>query len=282
MTIEPSYAQRNLKDQVAIVTGGGRGLGRAFAQALASEGVKVAITARTEAELNETVRLIEATGGSVVALPADVTDRAAMQRVLAEVEQRYGPVDILVNNAAIITPLGYDWEVGPDEWWRTLEINVRGPYECTHMVLPRMIARRQGCIVNITSGAAFSVYPFSTAYCVSKVALSQWTNLLAAGVKDYGIRVFALGVGGPTAMIETIVASPKLPETVRVRFRAVLEKAAESTAIQDSARMLVWLVSGGADYLAGRHVGIGDSVDELVQRADDIVRDDLYTVRRRV
>src|SRR5690349_13997614 len=110
ITTQPEWATYGLAGQVAVVTGGGRGLGRAFAQALASVGVKVAVTARTEAEVAETVRLIETSGGTAIAFTADVTDRAAMQRVFNAVEQRLGPIDILVNNAAVVTPYGYDWD----------------------------------------------------------------------------------------------------------------------------------------------------------------------------
>ncbi|MCW5849397.1 MAG: SDR family oxidoreductase [Anaerolineae bacterium] len=282
MTTEPSSAPHSLSGQVAIVTGGGRGLGRAFAQALASAGVMVAITARTEAELNETLRLIENTGGTAIAFTADVTDRAAMQDVLGEVERRFGPLDILVNNAAVLPPLGYDWEVDPDEWWRALEINVRGPFECTRLVLPGMMARRQGRIVNITSGAAYSVHPYASAYCTSKAALSQWTTQVAAGVKDYGMSIFALGVSGPTTMIDTIVASPKVPESVRALFRKSQEGTRRAEAAAASTRMLLLLLSGQADALTGRHIECNDPIDELLQRADEIVRDDLYTLRRRV
>src|SRR4051794_8095960 len=106
---------KNLAGQVALITGGGRGLGRAFAQALTAAGTKVAITARTESQLNETIALIEGAGGTAIAFTVDVTDRPAMEQVVAEVEGRLGPIDILVNNAAVLTPLGHDWEVDPDE-----------------------------------------------------------------------------------------------------------------------------------------------------------------------
>lgn len=278
MAIDPGDKTAGLGGQVAIVTGGGRGLGRAFAQALATAGAVVAITARTEAELQETVTLIEETGGRVAAFTADVTDRAAMAGVVDEVETRFGAIDILVNNAAVITPLGYDWEVDLDEWWRTMEINVRGPFLCTQLVLPGMMARRRGRIVNVTSGAAYGVNPYGTAYCTSKAALSQLTNLLAAGVKEYGISVFALAPGGPTAMIEILATSPNVPEKVNAHFR---EAMADVERMQESVQMFMFLLSGQADSLTGRHISYADSMDELLHRSTDIVAQDLYTLRRR-
>lgn len=270
--------------QVALITGGGRGLGRAFAQGLAASGVKVAITARTASQLHETVALIEEAGGTVLAFTADVTDRPAMERVVEEVEAQLGPVDILVNNAAVLTPLGHDWEVDPDEWWRTLEINLRGPFLCTQMILPRMMTRHKGRIVNISSGAAHgfapTVFPYGTAYCTSKAALARMTELLATAVKEYGISIFALAPSGPTAMVEILATSPRVPAQVNELFREALVGTAGQT--QTSVRMLLFLVSGQADSLTGRHISYTDAIDDLLQRTEEILRDDLYTLRLRL
>jgi NAD(P)-dependent dehydrogenase (short-subunit alcohol dehydrogenase family) len=283
MSTDLPSAMAELSDQVAIVTGGGRGLGQAFAQALAAAGAKVAITARTESQLSETIALIEGKGGTAIAFTADVTDRSTMEYVMAEVERQLGPVDILVNNAAVITPLGHDWEVDPDEWWRTLEINIRGPFLCTQIILPRMIARRKGRIVNISSGAAHgfdtSVYPYGIAYCTSKAALARMTSLLAASVQEHEIQVFALAPGGPTTMIEILATSPKLPAPVNALFQEAL---GDESGIAESAQMLMFLVSGQADYLTGRHISVTDSIDDLLRRKEKILQDDLYTIRLRV
>src|SRR5204863_8733084 len=131
--------------------------------------------------------LIEGVGGRAIAFTADVTDQPAMQQVVAAVESQLGPVDILINNAAVITPLGYEWEVDPDDWWRTLEINLRAPFLCTRLVLPGMLARHQGRIVNVSSVAAYEPLPYASAYSTSKAALSHMTRLLAASVKKYGL-----------------------------------------------------------------------------------------------
>lgn len=269
-----------LRGQVVLITGGGRGLGRAFAQALAAEGARVAITARTEKELAETQALIEAAGGTSCAFPADVTDRSAMERVVAAVVDQLGPVDILVNNAAVLTPLAYDWDIDPDEWWRTLQVNLYGPYLCTHLVLPTMIQRRSGRIVNVSSVAAHTVHPYGTAYCASKAALSHWTNLLAAGLEAYGIYAYALSPGGRTAMTEILATSPNVSEALRAAAQEALQGPDEGTPA--SVRMLLFLLSGKADHLTGRHIPVDEKVDELIRRADEIVENDLYALRLRV
>jgi NAD(P)-dependent dehydrogenase (short-subunit alcohol dehydrogenase family) len=268
----------DIQGQTVLITGGGRGLGRAFAQALAKAGASVAITARTEAELNETVGLIEEAGGRATAFTADVTDRSVMAQVLDEVESKLGPLDILVNNAAVITPLGYDWEVDLDDWWRTMEINVRGPYLCMQLVLPGMMARRRGRIVNCTSGAAYGIHPYGTAYVTSKAALTQLTNLVAAGVKEYGISAFALAPAGSTAMIKILATSPNVPEQINAHFQEALVDGGNT---QESVQMLLFLLSGQADSLTGRHISHSDSIDELLRRTNEIVEHDLYTLRLR-
>jgi NAD(P)-dependent dehydrogenase (short-subunit alcohol dehydrogenase family) len=279
MAIDPGNTTNGFSGQTAIVTGGGRGLGRGYAQALAKAGASVAITARTEADLNETMSLLKGTGGRAMAFTADVTDRSAMERVVDEVEQTFGAVDILVNNAAVVTPLGYDWEVDLDEWWHTMDINVRGPYLCTQLVLPGMMARRRGRIINVTSGAAHGMHPYGTAYCASKAALIQMTNLLAAAAQQYGITLFSLAPGAPTAMVEILATSPKVPEAVNAYFREFLGDSSDK--VQESAQMLMFLLSGQADSLTGRYIDQTAPIEEMVSRTDEIVQNDLYTLRLR-
>ena len=279
MSGEESGQTYDLARQVAIITGGGRGLGRAYAQALTAEGVSVAVTDKTEHDLFETVDLLEQAGGTAIAFTADVTDEHRMVSVVAEVERRLGPVDILVNNAAVLTPLGYDWEVDAEEWWRTFEVNVRGPFLCTKAVLPGMISRHKGRIINISSIAAHTVHPYGTAYAASKATISHMTKQLAAAVKEYGITVFALSPSGPTAMVETLATSPVVSEQLRVSARETLHAGA---GLSESIRMLMFMLSGQADRLTGRHLSWWDSPDDVLGRADKIVQADLYTMGLRV
>ncbi len=204
-----------------------------------------------------------------------------MKQVVVEAEQHFGSIDLLVNNAAILTPLGYAWDVVPLEWWQIFEINVRGAHISIMSVLPGMMARRAGRIVNVTSGAAEIVFPYWTAYCASKAALSNLTNNMAPPLKEYGISIFALGPGGHTAMIDQLLAAPAVPEAVKQPFRLEIEQDPDNTKIADSVRMLTVMASGQVDFLTGRHIHWNDPLDSLLSNPERIVTDDLYALRRR-
>lgn len=141
-----------LEGRVAIVTGGGRGFGQDIARGLAVAGAAVTVTARTESQLAETVSIVEAVGGRCLAAPAEITDQAAVDRVVAETEAKFGPVDILISNAAITTPVGPLWEIDPDSWDRTLDVNLIGPMRIAHTVLKGMV--RGGGGATLSSSAA--------------------------------------------------------------------------------------------------------------------------------
>ena len=170
MNLDATAAQIDLAGQVAIVTGGGRGIGRAIAQGLAHAGAAVAVVSRTRDEVEETARLIEEAGGRALAFRADVTDQPAIKELAAGVEEQLGPIDLLVGNAGITGPAGPAWEVDQDEWWRCMDVNLRGPFLCSRAVLPGMVARRQGRIITVTSGSGLAPMPNDSAYAVAKCA----------------------------------------------------------------------------------------------------------------
>jgi NAD(P)-dependent dehydrogenase (short-subunit alcohol dehydrogenase family) len=262
MGADAGHPSIDLTGQVALVTGGGRGLGRAFALALARAGARVAVTARTAAPLAETVEMVERAGGRALAVPGDVSAPEAVAHVVRTAESQLGAVDILVNNAGAVGTLGYDWEVDPEEWWRTFEINVRGPFLYARAVLPRMVDRRRGRIVNVSTGAGFNRLPQMDAYCATKAALTQWTRCLAADIQaDHLI-------------------SASVPNAVQAFFHSALSQGRD-TPIERSAQMLLFLVSGRADALSGRFIRAQDDEEELVRRAEEIRRDDLHVVTLR-
>ena len=283
MSTEPGETPINLTGQVALVTGGGRGLGRAFALALAAAGAQVAVMARTAAQVAETVQLIERAGGCALAIPGDVSVLAQVAHVVTTTEQQLGPVDLLVNNAGWHVPgsLGYDWEVDPEGWWHTFEINLRGPFLCARAVLPSMIQRKRGRIVNVSSGTAVNANPLMDALCASKAALTHWTRCLAMGTQAHGIAVFAYAPGTVrTSGTEYLITAPEVPQALGDRFRTRFSQG-EDTPIERAAQMLLFLVSGSADALSGRYIRAQDNEEELVRRTAEIQREDLHILTLR-
>jgi NAD(P)-dependent dehydrogenase (short-subunit alcohol dehydrogenase family) len=175
---------------VALVTGGGRGIGRGIALELARAGMRVAVSARTRSEVDETAR--EAGG---LAVEADVSREEDAARMVAEVERELGPIDLLVNNAGIAHWEERAWEDDPAAWWRVFEVNVRGPFLVSRAVIPGMIERGRGRIVNTGSGAAYLPGTANTAYGASKAALYRFGETLAQQLEPHGIPVFTISPG---------------------------------------------------------------------------------------
>jgi 3-oxoacyl-[acyl-carrier protein] reductase len=169
-----------LDGQVALVTGAGRGIGRAMALALSQAGAAVAVCARSEDEVTAVAREIAARKGRGLAVRCDVLHRREVEDMVAQVEAALGPVDLLVNNAGRFGPIGPLAATDPDQWWQTLAVNLRGPLYCTRAVLPGMLSRGHGRIVNVSSGAGFAAIPMLSAYAVSKAALYRLSETLAA------------------------------------------------------------------------------------------------------
>ncbi|HEX7393253.1 MAG TPA: SDR family oxidoreductase [Thermoplasmata archaeon] len=264
---KPSRCQ--LKGKVAIVTGGGRGIGRAIAEILADHGASVAVVARTKTEIAETVRRIQSRGGQAIAVTADVSAPEDVNRVVKTSERRLGPPDILVNNAGHPGVFATLWDSDPEEWWRTLEVNLRGPMLCSRAVLPSMISRRRGVIVNIGSYIGISATPEDIAYSTSKCALVRLTDGLAASVAKHGIQVFLLSPG----MVKTRMME-EVPGKIIDNMSDVVWFPPEA-----AANIVLRLACGEGRTLTGRFLHVEDDFDQLVREAERIRKENLYTLR---
>ena len=184
-----------LKDKVALVTGGGRGIGKAVALHYAREGARLAICARTAAEVEAAAKEIRSAGADCLALACDVSLEDPVMKLIEEAEKRFGRIDVLVNNAGVMTrpaPVA-DFEI--KKWDYTIAVNLRGPFLVTKAVLPIMLRRRRGSIVNVSSSIGRGAYANFAAYAVSKWGIEGFTQTLAAEVKSQNIRVNSVEPG---------------------------------------------------------------------------------------
>jgi 3-oxoacyl-[acyl-carrier protein] reductase len=187
-----------LEGKVAIVTGASRGLGRVFCLKLAEEGARiVAATQKNIAGLEETVKEIEAMGGDAIALQVDVTKEEDTLHMARETIEKFGRVDILVNNAAFYYGISRKpfYEIDPAEWDRVMEVNVKGPWLCTRAVFPYMKERGRGSIINLTSEVFFTGSRNFVHYVASKGGVVGLTRSLAVELGPYGIRINAVAPG---------------------------------------------------------------------------------------
>jgi NAD(P)-dependent dehydrogenase (short-subunit alcohol dehydrogenase family) len=271
---------------VALVTGGGRGFGRLIAETLAARGFAVALIARTGTEIEAAAATIEASGGVAVALGVDVSDDRAVEAAVAQLRRRIGSVDLLVNNAGITGPAGAAWEGELDAWWRTLDVNLRGTVVCARSVLPDMVARRRGRIVNITSNAGVFRWPGMSAYAVSKAAVVKFTENLAAESRRHGIGVFSLDPGLlPIGFSEAAIAGTgSEADSALARIHAWIRNELAAGRGSDPERAVEFvarLASGRYDALSGRQVSVADDLDTLLERVEEVQRDELYVLALR-
>ncbi len=250
--------------EVALVTGGGRGIGRSIALELADAGFRVAVSARSADQVEETAREI---GG--LALTGDVSRREDVEGWVARVEAELGPIDLLVNNAGIGGEQVPAWEDEPECWWRVFEVNVLGAFLCCRAVLPGMIERGRGRIVNVGSGASY--LPVSggdalgTSYGPSKAALGRLAETLAAQARPHGVFVFVIS-----------------PGLVQTEMTSIFPDDAPWTPPELAPRLVRVLASGRADALAGRYIHAEhDDIEDVIRRADEIVENDLNAIRLR-
>lgn len=256
---------RPLDGHTAIVTGGARGLGRAAAEVMASAGANVVIASRNAPQLDEVVAGIQAAGGKALAYAADVSDERQVQELVLGTERWVGPASILVNNAAVLEPMAPLARTDATMWLRHVAVNVGGVYLCARAVLPGMLERGYGRIINVSSSAARRPSAGWTAYCAGKAAVDQLTRALALEIEDSGVTACAFYPGYmDTAMQERIRrASPE--DFPRVEEFRELRRQAKLRDPHDPARTIAYLASSQA----ARNGQIVELADEELRREVD-------------
>ena len=240
-----------LVGKVAIVTGGAKGIGRHYSQALAAEGARVMI-----ADIADGKQLTEEIAGrhgadSVGCVKFDVSDEKAVKQVVAQTVERFGQIDVLVNNAAVyatLTPRGFsEWDT--DLWDRVMAVNVRGSYLMVRHVAPHMMERRSGKIVNIASGAPYKGVPRMLPYVTSKGAILAFTRALSRELGQYGIAVNSLSPGYILSDTGLENATHVEEERVPVRNSRAFKRDAYP---EDLLGALVFLASSDSDFVTGQ------------------------------
>jgi len=271
---------RPLEGQVSVVTGAGRGIGRAVALALSDAGSALVLGARTAGQLEEVAAEVGQRGGEALAVQLDVANPQSVRSFFTTVMDRFGRIDILVNNAGsnnggeggAVGPL---WEINPDVWWNDVQVNLYGTFLCTHVALPHMVEANRGRIVNIVSTAAMIPWPYDSAYACSKAAVIRLTDSVAEEVRDRGVSVFALSPGS----VDTELRAGAVDSPAGRKWLTRVNPNPQWVPAELPADAVVFLVSGVADGLSGRFLSVEWDLHELARRAPDIVDRDVLQLR---
>lgn len=260
-----------LQGQTALVTGAGRGFGKAIALRLAAEGAAVALVSRSQDQLEAVAAEIRAAGGRAAVAPADVTDRAAVAGAVKAAEAALGPIGLLVNNAGVPGPFGPLWLADPDRWWASQAVHIRAPVLFLHAVLPGMVERKAGRVIIVSALAARMAAAYMSAYCTGKIAQSRLVEEVALETREHGLAIFAIDPGFVfTGIAEETMNDPDakrwLPHMVE-RLTAQSQKTGADGDLDRCAQRCVDLAGGRYDGLSGRYMELADDLDALLAGA---------------
>ncbi len=240
-----------LNGKVALVTGASRGLGEGAARALAAAGAAVMLAARDGVATAGVAREIAAKGGRADAVACDVSDFAAVEKVVAETKARLGGIDILINNAGVIEPIAEVATSDPAAWAQNISINLVGAYHAVRAVLPDMLSRGGGSIVNVSSGAAYRPLEGWSAYCVGKAGLAMLTRSIELETAGKGIRVFGFSPGTIDTDMQVKIRASGMNVISRI-------PRGDLSPVEHAVRGLVHLCTRAGDDLVGQDASMRD------------------------
>ncbi len=271
-----------LDGRVAVITGAGRGIGRAIALAYAREGARLALAARSEPELDETVEAVSSLGAEAIAVRTDVTSQIATSRLARRTVERFGRIDALVNNAGISGPIGPLQDNDIAEWVDTINVNLTGTFLSCRAVLPVMLEQGGGKIINLSGAGAANAWSNMSAYCSSKAAVVRLTEVLAQELEGKGITVNALGPGSVhTSMWDKMTEDAAQAGADFIHELGLRVTSGGGASIEECAELAVWLASDESGGLTGRLISAAaDDFRALGQRVAEIMAGDAGTLRR--
>jgi NAD(P)-dependent dehydrogenase (short-subunit alcohol dehydrogenase family) len=271
-----------LQGRTALVTGAGRGIGAAIAAALAAEGARVYLVARTRSELDAVASGIRARGGRAEVFTGDAAAPADVARITSAALEA-GGVDVLVNNAGVYGPIGPFVETNLDEWWRALEVNLRSALLFSRALAPGMIAARRGKIINLSGGGATTPLPNLTLYSVSKTAVVRFTETLAVELRPHNVQVNAIAPGAVDTRLQDdlLAAGDRAGADLHGRIRALRETGAGGVPASVPAALALWLASDDSGTLTGKLISAPhDPWRDWGSAGDELSASPMYTLRR--
>lgn len=268
-----------LTNRRVIITGAGRGIGRATAIAMGREGARLCLWGRTKSDLVKTQELVHSVGAEVKTVVADVSITSDVERAWQAVAYEWDGIDVLVNNAGIQGPMGSMHEINVEDWWRTIEINLRSTFLCSKIVLPKMIEQNRGKIINFSGGGAVTPRPFFSAYSASKAAIVRLTETLAAELEKNHIDVNAIAPGAVNTQMldQRLAAGSRIGKFERDAAKDLVQSG--GTDIEKPAALAVFLASDKSNGLSGRLLSaIWDPWEKMDLKK--IMETEIFTMRR--
>jgi len=262
-----------LNGKIALITGGGRGIGRATARELAQHGATIVVAARSLPELEETAQEVRALGGEASVYAVDLTDAQASLKIIPEIERRIGIVSILINNAGVVGPFGPTWTLDPARWEQALRVNLIAPFLLVHQAVPQMLAQKWGRIVNVSSGVAQNPRMRGGPYAASKAGLDAWTRQLGFELEGTNVIATAIYPGMTDTAMSASVRAQK-PEFVGQVSQAMrLAHAAGTMPAPDvPARLIAAVVLAEDRSLGGQVIDLRSEQGQHLANSSDSSR----------
>jgi 3-oxoacyl-[acyl-carrier protein] reductase len=255
---------QKLMNRVALISGAAGGMGSACARTYAREGAKLVLVDRNPQPLDETARRVHEAGGQALILPVDVADARAVQDGVRQALDAFGKIDILVNCAGNQGPGAPVWEVDPHAWRRTVDVNLWGTFLLCRYVIPGMVTRRYGRVINVSSGAGSHPMAFFSGYSASKAGVTHFTRTIAEELKPYGVTANAMGVRGITRMWRDVLDAGPGGGTTTASIRAQYEGGMRPD-VEENMPVFLFLASDDSQHVTGQYLEANSLPSYLVE-----------------